>query len=669
MEVEIALQAVVAFLNLGLGIYVLFKRPHHIVNRAFFVFASGIFVWGISMFLLYQAHLAPFIAVTLLGGEATLLGFVLIGEVFPNGSVLTRRSMLRLVPLFVLAALTPSRLFIASVNFSVHGRLEAINGSWFPVFALVILVYALAAATTLFRRYRRSNGVARAQLLYLFLGAAAFIMPALVADVLLPAFRVFTFNLIGPLFSVFFVACTAYAIVRHKLMDIEVVIKRSVAYALTLLAIAGIFFGIEFIVEKFFFNDELVDIAAGMIGGFCFNMIRRKFETLTDFVFFRKEYDYARAIQDLGSLLNGAGDLAGLADAADRWLMETVRPERSVLLLEEGAAPAFFKEYVHDPRASSCDPDAYRRRLYSGEGAQDSAITMVIPFEAGEGRRGAVLLGEKLSGAAFDEQDAMILAVLANQLGMAVQNILLYQTMQDRRGEQESQSRFLADIAHELQTPVAILKANLEVVNRRAAGDRKTSLRVIDITLDRMSQMVGSLLAAARLRFSGSALHEAPIEVADLLEEIYGDCLALVEEKGISLFFSASRATVLGDRNQLKTVILNLVSNALKHTPRGGSITLHGEAAGGTAKISVADTGSGIPGDKLAHIFDRFYRIQGDVSGGTGIGLDICKKIVEAHGGSIEVESAEGRGSVFTICLPLRAAANPVPLRGSRVGT
>jgi signal transduction histidine kinase len=256
---------------------------------------------------------------------------------------------------------------------------------------------------------------------------------------------------------------------------------------------------------------------------------------------------------------------------------------------------------------------------------------------------------------------------VAHQAGIAIENAWLYEASQ-RHGEeleervrertekilsmQEAQSKFLTDVSHELQTPMAVFKSNMEVLMGKHNGNKKTALAVMATTLECMSSMIGHLLAAARLNFSKEKLHKKEIAVENLLEEAYHDCFILAEDKGVLLSYASEPIRIMGGWEQLKEVILNLISNALKHTASGGKIVLRGKVLGERAEISVEDTGSGIAPEDLPHIFDRFYRIRADACLGTGLGLDICKKIIELHGGNIRAESELGEGSRFIVSLP-----------------
>lgn len=231
-----------------------------------------------------------------------------------------------------------------------------------------------------------------------------------------------------------------------------------------------------------------------------------------------------------------------------------------------------------------------------------------------------------------------------------------------------ARDRFFADLSHELQTPIAVLKSNMEILAGRRGGDRKAALAAMGMTTDRMARMVDGFLRAARLDFPAEELHKEEFPLGELLVEVHDDCALLAEDKGVDLFCACgSAAGIAADREKMREVVLNLVSNALKHTPRGGEIRIScrmvADGAARSAEIVVADTGSGIAAEDLPHLFERFYRIGGDAARGTGLGLHICRKIVEAHGGRIAVESAPGKGSRFTVFLPLEAERVALPLR------
>lgn len=213
----------------------------------------------------------------------------------------------------------------------------------------------------------------------------------------------------------------------------------------------------------------------------------------------------------------------------------------------------------------------------------------------------------------------------------------------------------LAEMAHEFQTPIAILAGSVEVLAAATGGQEAHIVRVAQTTLHRLSRLVKKLLEAAKYGAVRDWLEAAPLDVAGLIAETYDDCAMLAEEKGIAFIVESETVFVDGDRDKLKEVLLNLISNALTHTPRGGRISLMAHKKAAIVEIAVEDTGVGIAPENLLRIFERFYRIKHadgkDSAAGTGLGLHICKQIVEAHQGTISVASAPGKGSRFAIAL------------------
>ena len=152
-------------------------------------------------------------------------------------------------------------------------------------------------------------------------------------------------------------------------------------------------------------------------------------------------------------------------------------------------------------------------------------------------------------------------------------------------------------------------------------------------------------------------LDKKTLDLGNLVQAVVNNTRALAELKEIKIFFSpAGDIQISGDENQLKTLFLNIMDNAIKYTPDRGEIWVAAQSAGNTARITVRDTGPGIPAEELGCIFDRFYRIdKSRHAGGFGLGLSIAKSIAESHNGSVEVSNAPGQGATFTVILPIQS--------------
>ena len=226
------------------------------------------------------------------------------------------------------------------------------------------------------------------------------------------------------------------------------------------------------------------------------------------------------------------------------------------------------------------------------------------------------------------------------------------------------QRQFTADASHELRTPLTAIKGQVEVAlrRRRDAAAYREVLQAVNEEVDRLIRLVGSLLTLARADAGQIPIALETVSLPELVAGAVEQVDPVAKQRDIELSASAGPAVTLqADEDLLLQLLLNLLDNAIKHTPAGGRVTVGWRVNGRQVELWVRDTGVGIAGEHLAHIFDRFYRVDKARSrkqGGTGLGLAIVKHIVEAHGGALSVESMVGRGSSFHIRLPLGAASS-----------
>ena len=219
--------------------------------------------------------------------------------------------------------------------------------------------------------------------------------------------------------------------------------------------------------------------------------------------------------------------------------------------------------------------------------------------------------------------------------------------------------RFSADASHEIRTPLAIIRGELEAAVQAPglAPELRETLGSALEEAERLSRIVEQLLEMSRLEAGEVLIERSRFDFAEMTKTTVDQMRLLAEEKNVQLKFEASqRFDVEGDRLRLKQVVVNLVDNAIKYTPSGGSISVATFPLDGRAVLEVADTGIGIPTEALPQVFDRFYRADKARSrqlGGTGLGLAIVKSICAAYGGAVTAKSAEGKGAVFRVELPL----------------
>ncbi len=217
----------------------------------------------------------------------------------------------------------------------------------------------------------------------------------------------------------------------------------------------------------------------------------------------------------------------------------------------------------------------------------------------------------------------------------------------------QAQTRLSADISHELRTPLTIVRGNLDLLDSGmfSEEDRADAIGAARSALDRMSRLVSDLLLLSQAD-AGLTLKMKMLELDGVILDVYQQAQAL--SNGVKLKLGrADQAQVYGDEDRLKQLLINLIDNAIKHTPPGGSVTLSIRRENDHVKVLVSDTGEGIKPEDLTHIFDRFYRVKGQKRKGSGLGLAIAKWIAQAHNGNLSVESQPGVGSTFILQLPI----------------
>jgi signal transduction histidine kinase len=217
---------------------------------------------------------------------------------------------------------------------------------------------------------------------------------------------------------------------------------------------------------------------------------------------------------------------------------------------------------------------------------------------------------------------------------------------------------FIADASHELRTPIAIVRAEAEVSLERERSERdyRQSLGIISEQSKRMTRIVTDMFSLAQADAGQQYLQICELYLNDLIEECCTAAQTLAKAKDIGVNVDAQEDVAFrGDEELLKRMIMNLLNNAVQYTPAGGSVSVRLRTDAPGVKLTVSDTGIGIPLEYLSRVFDRFFRVDSSRSraaGGSGLGLAIVKLAAEAHKGRVEVSSQPGSGSTFTVYLP-----------------
>lgn len=256
---------------------------------------------------------------------------------------------------------------------------------------------------------------------------------------------------------------------------------------------------------------------------------------------------------------------------------------------------------------------------------------------------------------------AVTASCVRSSKGEPTNGILNVRDITRERQQEEQRSTFISVISHELQTPIAIIKGYASTLARSDAQAQLNPnalhrrLTAIEEEADRLNKLVGNLLYASRIQAGGLHMDIAPLDLANLITVVTQRLLAKSPGVEVAVDIPPNLSTVMADRDRIEEVLQNLLDNAVKYSPRQRMISVACRATGDEVIVSISDTGMGIALREQEQIFDRFHRV-GDamtqVTPGAGLGLYICRAIVEAHGGHIWVESTLHQGSTFSFSLP-----------------
>lgn len=520
----------------------------------------------------------------------------------------------------------------------------------FSAFLILYFIYYLLGFVILTWRGKSLSARQRLQAKYIRLGVSVSIVAAVLFDIILPLYGIDYLYALGPACSLFLVAAISYAIAQHNLLDIRVVIQRGLIYSVVLalficvylgcLALAGVF--VQELTEAGIVMVAGATALGGIIGA---PALEAFFRRATNRWFFKYRYDYGEALHELSETINTAFDLETLVGEVSSRL-KTIFNAKGVAMhvsLEESNQALAEKEYE-----------------------------VVVPVGNPTSPTGMIGLSPKLSGDPYTDEDIRLLQTFSNQLAVAIEKAALVsklkehaekleERVRDRTEEvrllQGKQSFLIENMSHELQMPLTVLKGELGELRNRGLLPNVHAL--FEKSIDDASRHLYKLMKLARMEMDGDAVKAEAVDLSLLLDEVVEYLDVVCRENNIRVEAEIAPGVIVkGDRNALNDLVINLMSNAIKYI--SGERVIQIRLTGGKqALLEIKDTGVGIAASDLPHIFDRFFHGRSKpnpATPSTGLGLAICRQIVEKHGGKIAAESTQGQGSTFTVTLPLARA-------------
>ncbi len=518
--------------------------------------------------------------------------------------------------------------------------------------------------------YFRSHDLrARQQMKIVFIGCIAAIVPILVLNLLPQALS--KPPLIAPGFSFLFVAfiplAMAYAVVTRHLMDIDVVLRRSLIYGLVSLVMAAVL-SVGIIVSSTLrpsittTQEIVMAIALGVIAAVLFGPAKHSIEIAVDKFIYKDRYDYRRTIQTLSLSLNNSRETAEICRLVVAASAKNLNLLGACLFvkgqsgrLELGAASGTFADAGVRSRLEEALVPEQRSAVSEFPNAappNDFDLVYIIPVAAGKEGAGILCISNKTSRQDFSSNDLFLLQGIASVAASALHRAALIRDVSVR-------DTFVSIASHELNTPLTTILGYSELLLKKDGHD-PTSRRRLERIYDagkRISEMVNDLLNVTRIQSGRITLKLESVSVIDVAEEKLSLAREITNQHQFRLQANGTHPEARVDRDKFGQIVWNLLSNAIKYSPNGGviSVSIKKDEVAHRVTLSVADQGIGIASADKESLFKTFHRIQRPETvsiRGSGLGLYIVKEWAEAMGGSVWLESELNKGSTFYVAVP-----------------
>lgn len=702
-----------------LALIVLLNNAKKLTNRIYFFFSCFMLLWLSSQFaadIANDSYISlQFIRVTVfssiyIGAFFIFLIDSLISDSKPNKRLWLLMSLLAVV-------LTPFAFMgstVESVKLQQWG-VEAQYGATYNIFLAYSVFIVVAALYLAFFKNTQKTSRAKAQIRLIFLGIFITALINILSNFILLQFGLpqqygVAFGILSVLFIVGF---TSFAIIRHKLFDIRAVVARALTYLLVIATISIVYGLTAFVfVGSLVFKDTNLSFTQqtfyallAVLLAFTFQPIRRFFERITDKIFFRDKYDAQELINSVGRILTAEIRLSVLAKEVTKVIEEQMRVNK-VDIVVVNDKNIYYQARVLRKDSSELElkdlqelgkPLLVADDMTSGDRKDimdKYGLRVSITLRTSEEFVGYLLLGEKLSGDIYNEQDLAVLRIIANELAVAVQNAKAYTEIQqfnktlqakvvaatrklrkaneDLKELDQAKDEFISMASHQLRTPLTTAKGYVSMILEGDFGKIQPAMKEpLEQALDssnRMAGLVSDLLNVSRMEAGRFFIDPTDVDLNSEVPAEVTQLQTLAASKSVKLIYDkpAKPVPIMKlDLDKTRQVIMNLADNAVHYSapPNGGGV-VHVSLAheGQDVVFKVVDNGIGVPEAQQKKLFKKFFRAgnaQNTRPDGTGLGLYLVKRVVEDQGGELIFESKEGKGSTFGFRMPVKNKIKP----------
>ena len=694
---------VVSIAFLLIGIFILLKNKTSPVNRTLFRLASATFLWLYANSMMYVANdynkALQFMRV---GYVATIFLPVLFYHFITE--FLGMKQAIRKILIIFYGISTFFTIALYTTNYVSSGLLVyswgfyAKAGPLHPVFLVYFIAVFEFCIFSIFSCYKKNKTAMsiRQQLQLKYLFAAFFITVFAIGD-FLPSYGI-DYRPFGYISIFLWMAITTYAIVKHQLLDIEVVIRRAVVFAGLFAAVYGVFAFFAFLTQ-----DILRNITGGnrwvalvpsvVIVTLALRPLQDFLVAITDKFLFQKKYDYKQLLRKLSREVMTIMDLSKLCRRIVEDLVTVARLESSAIVLfdrekenykivaskgvrdknvvlrKDGPTPTFLQA-THTHIMKGPHTERMNDKDTIKEDLKRLNAEFIVPLIIRDNLIGLISLGMKKSGEEYNQDDISLLETLAGTASVAISNaqyVVNTMKLEAEAAQREKMAvigTLAAGINHEICNPLGIARGQCEVflLNKKDGffKDRSKDEQIAE-AMKIMNKVIHEADRATSITkklssFAKPSKGEISNNVS-LRDEI-NEVMALVghelklEKIGVNINIPAGVPFITCDRKQLQQVLFNIIRNAGQAIEGEGVITINVGREDEKVKIDIKDTGPGIPKEKLSEIFNPFYTTK-EPGKGTGLGLFIVRQLVERNKGKLSVDSEPGKGAVFMLEFPV----------------
>ncbi len=601
----------------------------------------------------------------------------------------------KMMVVFTLASsLVITLLHTVVIQQTPQGQLT-VQSMFYALYALMLLFFTGVITYVFWHKWRVSKGLQKAQIGFVYSGAITSSFLAFNTNLVLPIVGDTRYIWLGPVCTLLYASGYAFAIKRFRLFDIRQFAVRAIVYAAVLVALL-LFYSLavylsRYIITQFFtpsLNIELFYAVMVMLTALLYPWVKRSFDAATHDIFFRQDYDQQDVIDRLGNILLEARSRESIARRVSELLKNSLHVVSSEIYYydDESAHSDQLIELSKRHKNAVIDIESVQDHSPVIDWLRDERIALVAPLKTSSRMIGWMMVGQKKNGDPYNLRDSKTVDIMTDEVAIALDNAFQYEqiklfneTLQEKIKEatrelriknkqlreiDASKDEFISMASHQLRTPLTSIKGYISMLLDGDMGELKSeqqkALKEAFDSSQRMVYLISDFLNLSRMQTGKFELEPSSISLSEIIGDEIEQLRQTAASRNVELLYTAPPDFPLltADETKIRQVMMNFIDNAIYYSkPESGEVLITLEKQRDEIVFSVKDNGIGVPAKERHHLFTKFYRAGNAKKArpdGTGIGLYMAKRVIQAHGGNIIFASQEGRGSEFGFRLQIR---------------